>query len=232
MKLRRTELNKKFSALSFLFAMEMVIDIFSVLRTMTADSMSKIRLDQVIPANYLQENGDYLFGTCTKIYSISGKINATARLPMTFGIKKGNMVSPFLKLLPLSYLRLQWNKPNRTQHQRAMFCFTQSSVEMMYLQDFWEDRKMPKKGKKAPISIVPPGQHWSRNVPVDLSPSRWWERITTSDIVVKNAGGDLVKAYQKLGAAFRDDFEIYPNFENNYFRIKEVIAEAILKEAA
>ena len=49
---------------------------------------------------------------------------------------------------------------------------------------------------------------------------------------MKNAGGDLVKAYQKLGAAFREDFEIYPNFENNYFRIKEVVAKAISKEAA
>ena len=93
MKLRRTELNKKFSALSFLFAMEMVIDIFSVLRTMTAESMSKIRLDQVVPANYLQDNGDYLFGTCTKIYSSSGKVHATARLQMSFGVKKGNMLS-------------------------------------------------------------------------------------------------------------------------------------------
>ena len=126
MKLRRTELNKKFSALSFLFAMEMIIDIFSVLRTMTAESMSKIRLDQVVPANYLQDTGNYLFGTCTKIYSSSGNVHATARSPMTFGIKKGNKVSPFLKLLPLSYLRLQWNKPNRTQHQRAMFVTRQA----------------------------------------------------------------------------------------------------------
>ena len=221
LKERKKAVHPKYDALGLLFASEMIVDFFQLFFNMTAGDINALDISKVIPDGlYNQSSKTYQFGAVTRISKFRG-IKAIARLSMELAVVKNDKLSPILKMLPLAYLRVQWDKPTQKQQQSRMFGRPFVAFNACYDQAYW--------GDTVPEQPLVGRDHWANNLHFTLKPSQFWKEITTKQAITKNAGTDLHKAWLKVNAAHRDTLDIYCDFDKTYLpviwgQVQEAIA--------
>ena len=208
--------------LGLLLAVSMAEDILEVLANLSPAWIDEIQLYKVIPADYLK--GDhYFFGPITRLATANYVISASKRSGMTFKLGgRQRTLSAVLKMLPLAYLGVSLDKAAKLTEDEHEFCRSSFTLKQMYPQSYWN--YYTKRG--TPLLNKRDLGMWLQNSDA-LYPSNHWEAITTSDIIVRNCGYDMLKvAFLKLSAAHNSNLFMYVDFDGQLQHIMDIVTKA------
>ena len=208
--------------LGLLFSVSIAEDILAILADMSPAKIDKIELYKVIPADYLK--GDhYFFGPITRLATGNYVMSASERTGMTFKLGgRQRTLSAVLKMLPLAYLGVSLDKAAKLNEADEEFCRPAYTLKQMYPQSYWEYYTK----RAAPLLTKRDHAMWFQNSDA-LYPSNHWEAITTSDIIVRNCGYDMLKvAFLKLSAAHNSDLFMYVDFDGQLQHIMDIVTKA------